>query len=499
MLNVNDPPSPFGLWRTGEIRMRNDERMTKSECQIMNDAELLPTADCPMPIKLFGTDGIRGEAGRYPIIPEMVLKIGQAVASTIKKSDEQLIIIGHDGRLSAPMIENALVEGICSMGVDVVLTGLIPTPAIAFLTRSMEMGAGIVISASHNPFQDNGIKLFSPGGYKLEEETEAEIEALILSPSFPGDLPGLNQPGKPSRLEDGNESYLAFLQGTVPDNFSLEGLSIVLDCANGATSLVAPEIFTRLGARVTTLFATPDGRNINSGGSSQQPQSLAREVIKRRADIGLAFDGDGDRMIAVDEKGEIITGDRIIFICGRKMKKDNYLPHNLVVCTVMSNLGLHHALSRYGIKQEITDVGDRYVIERMKETGAVLGGEDSGHLIFLDQHTTGDGIISALQLLLAIRGEGKPLSELAAGMTVLPQRLVNVPVRNKPDLAAIPEIANEIKAVAEELGDSGRVLVRYSGTQLLCRVMVEGPTEEETDRYCQRIAGVIRKILNPKF
>lgn len=442
--------------------------------------------------KLFGTDGIRGEVGRYPIIPEMVLKIGQAVASTIKKNDGRRIIIGHDGRLSAPMIENALVKGICSMGVDVLLTGLIPTPAIAFLARSMELGAGIVISASHNPFQDNGIKLFSPGGYKLEEETEAGIEALILSPSFPGALPDLNRPGESSRLDDGNERYLVFLQSIVPDDFSLEGLSIVLDCANGATSLVAPEIFTRLGARVITLFAAPDGKNINAGCGSQHPQSLVREVIESRSDIGLAFDGDGDRMIAVDEKGEIITGDRIIFICGRKMKKDNRLPHDLAVCTVMSNLGLHHALSRCGIKIEITDVGDRYVMERMKETGAVLGGEDSGHLIFLDQHTTGDGIVSALRLLLTIKGEGKPLSELAAGMTVLPQKLINVPIREKPDLSTIPEIANEIKAVEDELGDAGRVLVRYSGTQLLCRVMVEGPTEEETERYCQRIAEVIR-------
>ncbi|HDL64146.1 MAG TPA: phosphoglucosamine mutase [Proteobacteria bacterium] len=470
-----------------------------------NDAELPPTAhrseaEIPptagLPTKLFGTDGIRGEAGKYPIIPEMVVKIGQAVAATVKADDGGRIIIGHDGRLSASMIEDALVEGICSMGVDAILTGLIPTPAIAFLTRSMKMGAGIVISASHNPFQDNGIKIFSSGGSKLEEEVEAGIEALVHSPSFPGDLTGLERRGKSSRLEDGSESYLEFLRGTVPENFTLEGLSIVLDCSNGATSLVGPEIFSRLGARVTTLFASPDGRNINSGCGSQHPEVLAREVIKIRADIGLAFDGDGDRMIAVDEKGELITGDRIIFICGSKMKRDNRLPHDMVVCTVMSNLGLHHALSISGIKREITDVGDRYVMERMKATGSVLGGEDSGHLIFLDQHTTGDGIISALQLLLTIKDEGRPLSELGSGMTVLPQLLLNVPVREKPDLSTIPEIADEIKAVEAELGDSGRVLVRYSGTQLLCRVMVEGPTVEITEKYCERIAEVIKSQIS---
>lgn len=470
--------------------------MNENNEKIMNDAELLPTSHSPLPPKLFGTDGIRGKAGRYPITPAMVLKIGQAVASTIKSDGGGMIIIGHDGRLSAPVIEESLVEGICSMGVDVVLTGLIPTPAIAFLARSMKMGAGIVISASHNPFQDNGIKLFSPDGYKLDEDVEAGIEALILSPSFPGNLPDPERRGESSRLEDGNERYLKFLRETVPDNFSLKGLSIVLDCSNGATSFVGPEIFTRLGAWVTTLFATPDGKNINSDCGSQHTQELSREVINSGADIGLAFDGDGDRMIAVDEKGEVITGDRMIFICGRKMKKDNRLPNDLVVSTVMSNLGLHHALSRCGIKIEITDVGDRYVMERMKETGSVLGGEDSGHLIFLDQHTTGDGLISALQLLLTIKGEGKPLSELGAGMTVLPQLLLNIPVRGKPDLSTIPEIVNEIAAVEEELGDSGRVLVRYSGTQLLCRVMVEGPTVEITDRFCQRISGVIKNLQN---
>jgi len=472
--------------------------MTNNQFPI-SGAEQLPTPHSPLPIKLFGTDGIRGEAGKYPIIQETVIKIGQAVAATVKEGDGERIIIGHDGRLSALMIEEALVEGICSMGVDVVLTGLIPTPAIAFLTRSLKMAAGIVISASHNPFQDNGIKIFSPGGCKLDQKIEAGIEALIFSPSFPGDLPGLKSRGKSSRLDDGNERYLEFLRGTVPEEFSLEGVSIVLDCSNGATSMVAPEIFTRLGARVTTLFAAPDGKNINSGCGSQQPRELAREVIKRRADIGLAFDGDGDRLIAVDEKGGIISGDRMIFICGRKMRRDDRLPHDLVVCTVMSNLGLHHALSEYGINREITDVGDRHVMERMKETGSALGGEDSGHLIFLDQHTTGDGILSALQLLVAIKGEGKTLSELAAGMTVLPQMLLNVPVREKPDISNIPDIAREISAVEEELGDSGRVLVRYSGTQLLCRVMVEGPTVEITQKSCERIVEVIKKTLNPIF
>jgi len=469
--------------------------LNTNDKKAMNATGPLPTPHSPLPTKLFGTDGIRGEAGKYPIIPEMLVKIGQAVAASVKKNGIRRIIIGHDGRVSSSMIEDALGEGICSMGVDVVLAGMMPTPAIAFLTRSMELDAGVVISASHNPYQDNGIKLFSPDGYKLDDGVEAGIEALILSPSFPGDLTGKSGWGECSRLEDGNERYLAFLRSTVPENFSLEGLSIVLDCSNGATSLVGPEIFTRLGARVITIFAEPDGRNINAGCGSQHPKVLSREVVKSQSDIGLAFDGDGDRMIAVDENGEIVTGDGIIFVCGRKMKQDNRLPHDLIVCTVMSNLGLHHALTKSGIKREVTDVGDRYVMERMAATGAVLGGEDSGHLIFLDQHTTGDGIVSALQLLLTIKEEGRPLSELASDMTVLPQRLINFPVRSKPDLSAIPEVAREIQVAEDELGDSGRVLVRYSGTQLLCRVMMEGPTEEITDRLCRSLAETIKRAI----
>lgn len=446
--------------------------------------------------KLFGTDGIRGEAGKYPIIPEMVVKIGRSIASSIEKNRKKGIIIGHDGRDSAVMIENSLKEGINSVGVDVLSAGLLPTPAVAFLTRELGLGAGIVISASHNPFQDNGIKVFSPTGDKLDDITETAIEALILSPKVPPAFPGSTREGRSGRMMDGDKKYLKFLEKSVPDEFNLAGISMVIDCANGATSFIAPEIFYRLGAEVKTIFADPDGRNINSSCGSQYPQVLANEVINCGADLGLAFDGDGDRLIAVDENGEIVTGDKIIFICGKKLKQDKKLPHDLVVCTVMSNLGLHQAFAKCGIRVEVTDVGDRYVMERMKQLGAVLGGEDSGHLIFLNHHTTGDGIISALQLLSVIKNERTSLSQLASGMSVFPQRLINVPVQAKPDLSSIAEISEEINALEDKLGDSGRILVRYSGTQPVCRVMVEGPTKEETERYCRKIANVIEKNLN---
>jgi len=377
------------------------------------------------------------------------------------------------------------------MGVNALLVGPLPTPGIAFATTSMRADAGIVISASHNPFQDNGIKLFSRDGFKLPDEKELEIEELVLSNNMDGLNPSPNELGKAYRIDDAKGRYIVFLKGTFPKDCTLEGTKVVLDCAHGATYKVAPETFFELGAEVTTLFNDPNGENINDNCGSQYPEILSEEVVKQEADAGFAFDGDGDRCIAVDEKGTALTGDQIMAICAKEMKKEGTLANNLVVSTVMSNIGFGIALKQLGINCLTTKVGDRYVLEEMKAKGASIGGEDSGHIIFLDHHTTGDGIITALQVLTAMKRTGKSLSELARVMKVYPQKLVNVDVKSKPALSTIPEIARIIADVEAQLGDSGRVLVRYSGTQNMCRVMVEGPTREQTEHYCRQISQVI--------
>ena len=446
--------------------------------------------------KLFGTDGIRGIANEYPMTAEMALNIGRATAHLFKKKGHVAkIIVGKDTRISGYMFESALVSGICSMGVNAIMVGVMPTPGIAFLTSSMRADAGIVISASHNPLQDNGIKIFSSEGFKLPDEKELAIEDFIFANSshkhkpLPGDL------GKVYRLDDARGRYTVFLKHTFPKEFTLEGTKIVLDCANGATYRIAPDTFFELGAEVTTLFDHPDGVNINVNCGSQYPDKLAEEVVKRKAEVGFAFDGDGDRLIAVDEKGAVLTGDQILAVCASTMKKEGTLANNLVVRTVMSNIGLSVAFEKLGIDSVITKVGDRYVLEEMLNRGAIIGGEDSGHLLFLQHHTTGDGIITALQLLTAMKREGKPLSKLAKIMTVFPQDLINIDVKTRPDLATVPEIVKAIKEAEKALGNRGRVLVRYSGTQNMCRVMVEGPTHEETKKHCRRIAEVVKKKL----
>jgi phosphoglucosamine mutase len=441
---------------------------------------------------LFGTDGVRGVANEYPMTAEMALKIGRATAHLFKrKGHNPSIIIGKDTRVSGYMLENALVAGICSMGVNALLVGPLPTPGISFVTTSMRADAGIVISASHNPFQDNGIKLFSRDGFKLPDEKELEIEELVLSNNMDGLNPSPNELGKAYRIDDARGRYIVFLKGTFPKDYTLEGTKLVLDCAHGATYKVAPDTFFELGAEVTTLFDDPNGENINDNCGSQHPETLAKEVVKQEAAAGFAFDGDGDRCIAVDENGSVLTGDQIMAICAREMKQQGTLANNLVVSTVMSNIGFGIALKELEINCLSTKVGDRYVLEEMKAKGASIGGEDSGHIIFLDHHTTGDGIITALQVLAAMKRTGKPLSELAKVMKVYPQKLINVDVKSKPDLFTVPEIARIIADVEEQLGDSGRVLVRYSGTQNMCRVMVEGPTNEQTERYCKEISQMI--------
>lgn len=446
--------------------------------------------------KLFGTDGVRGVANEHPMTAEMAMNIGRATAHLFKrKGHVPKIIIGKDTRISGYMFENALVSGICSMGVNAILVGVIPTPGIAFLTSSMRADAGIVISASHNPFQDNGIKIFSGDGFKLPDETELAIEETIFSNNMQQLHPSPDELGKAYRMEDARGRYIVFLKHTFPKEHTLEGTKVVLDCANGATYRVAPATFFELGADTFTLFDQPDGKNINVDCGSQHPEALMKEVLKRKADVGFAFDGDGDRLIAVDEKGTVLTGDQVIAICAKIMKKEGTLGNNLVVRTVMSNLGLSEALEKLGIDSILTKVGDRYVLEQMLERNATIGGEDSGHVIFLQHHTTGDGIITALQVMAAMKKEGKPLSELAKIMDVFPQALINVDVKSRQDISTIPEIVKVIKDVEDKLGTKGRVLVRYSGTQNMCRVMVEGPTIEETEKYCGQIAEVVKAKL----
>jgi phosphoglucosamine mutase len=359
----------------------------------------------------------------------------------------------------------------------------------------MRADAGIVISASHNPMQDNGIKIFNSDGLKLPDEKENIIEELIFFNNMHKLHPAPKELGKLSRMDDAAGRYVDFLKQTFPQDLNPEGMKIVLDCSNGATYRVAPATFTELGVDVTTLFDQPDGKNINLNCGSQHPEALAAEVIRQKADAGFAFDGDGDRMIAVDEKGTVLTGDQALAICSAVLKKEGKLTNNLVVRTVMSNLGLSVTFQKLGIDSVFARVGDRYVLEEMRAKRAIIGGEDSGHLIFLQHHTTGDGLITALQVLAAMNKEGKPLSELAGIMTVFPQVLINLDVKRKPEIESVPEIMTAIKQVEEKLGDKGRVLVRYSGTQNMCRVMVEGSTKEETQTYCRQIANVVEKML----
>ena len=446
--------------------------------------------------RLFGTDGVRGIANKEPMSANMAMQIGQAVACILKKKGHRpRIIIGKDTRLSGYMIENALVAGIVSMGANALLVGPMPTPGIAFITTNMDADAGIVISASHNPYEDNGIKIFSKNGFKLTDEQENEIEELIFSKRLSGLLAPPEELGHVYREDDANGRYIVFLKHSFPKSLSLEGLKIVLDCANGATYKVAPMLFREMRAKVIALNINPDGKNINLDCGTLYPQQLAKGVAQSQADIGLAFDGDGDRVIAVDEKGDIISGDKMVAVCAKRMKQEGTLKNNLVVTTVMSNLGLSLALKEMAIEQAITKVGDRYVLEEMLKKEAVIGGEDSGHIIFLEEHTTGDGILTALQLLAVMGKEKRPLSELAEAMKTFPQLMVNVPVKSKPPLDEITEIKNAIKQAEKELGGKGRILVRYSGTQPMCRVMVEGPTKEETEGIVTKVAKVIKEKL----
>jgi phosphoglucosamine mutase len=447
--------------------------------------------------RLFGTDGVRGIANVYPMTAEMALEIGRAIAYVCKKHAKQrhTIAIGKDTRVSGYMLESALTAGICSMGVDVFLVGPMSTPGIAFITRSMKADAGVVLSASHNPYQDNGIKIFSRNGFKLPDSEEDEIEYLITSGRIQDIRPTANDIGKAHRIDDANGRYIVFCKNTFPEDQSLDGMKIVLDCANGATYKIAPTIFSELGADVTAIHCDPNGTNINDRCGSQHTEDLAAQVRGIGAHVGLAFDGDGDRLIAVDETGNRLTGDHILAICGKLYQEIGLLKNNLIVATVMSNFGFFAAMKRLGIQEGVSKVGDRYVLEMLLEKGGVLGGEESGHVLFLNHHTTGDGIITALQLLWAMKRNGRTLSDLAKVMIFSPQKIINVNVKEKPPLEDIPELQNAIRNAEKELGDQGRVLIRYSGTQSLCRIMVEAPAEPLADRLALSLADTITKYI----
>ncbi len=446
--------------------------------------------------KLFGTDGIRGVANEEPMTPETVVKLGRAAAYLFKtKAGRHSIVIGKDTRLHGYMLECALTSGICSMGVDVLLVGPLPTPGIAFITRSLRADAGIVISASHNPFKDNGIKFFSGEGLKLPDEMEERMEALITGREIERLRPLAAEIGKAYRINDAAGRYIEFAKGTVPKGVSFQGVKVVVDCAHGATYKVAPTILNELGAVVIPVNIQPNGININDRCGSLYPDVVKKAVLEHRADIGISYDGDGDRAILVDETGAVVDGDHILAICALDLKRSGLLRSDTLVATVMSNIGLELCLKEVGVRMVRVPVGDRYVLEEMLRHGYNLGGEQSGHIVFLDHNTTGDGVVTALQVLSLMVKRQERLSQLRQCMIVCPQLLVNVQVTEKPDLGSIPAIQAVISDAEAQLNGSGRVLVRYSGTESVARVMVEGTDAEQVKFLARSIAEAIEKEL----
>jgi len=446
--------------------------------------------------KLFGTDGVRGRANQHPMTAEMSLALGRALAHVfnLKGGERHRIIIGKDTRLSGYMIENALTAGICSMGVDVLQLGPIPTPAMAFLTPDMRCDAGVMITASHNPYCDNGIKFFSRDGFKLPDAVEAKIERLVSTNAMEvSDSP--KHIGGAKRIADVRGRYVVFAKRTFPRDLTLEGLRIVLDCANGATYKVAPTALSELGAEVFTLGVSPDGTNINDGCGALYPERVSQKVRELRADVGIALDGDGDRVVMVDEKGAIVDGDAILAICAQEMQSRETLRGGAVVATVMSNLGLEKALAGMGIGLVRTQGGDRYVVESMLAGGQNLGGEQSGHIVLLDHNATGDGLVTALQILGTMQRGQRRLSELTGVMTRFPQVLVNVLVDKKPPLEEVEAVQASVAMVEKELSGNGRVLLRYSGTESKLRVMVEGENLDRVNELAQELAGCAQRAL----
>ena len=444
--------------------------------------------------KIFGTDGIRGVTNIYPMTPEISLALGKALTKYLseKTGGHVKILVGKDTRLSGYVFEQAIASGITSMGADVLLVGPLPTPAIAFLTSNMRATAGVVISASHNPYTDNGIKIFDSTGFKLPDETEIEIENMVLGGEriIPPPLTG-----KAKRIEDAVGRYIVFLKNTFPKDLTLDGLKIVVDCANGAAYKVAPIIFRELGAQVITIGTEPDGTNINVNCGSLKPEILSQEVVRSGSDIGIALDGDADRVVFCDENGNEVDGDHVLAICSSEMMETGTLSTDTVVATQMSNMALENYLNKKGLKLERTRVGDRYVVEAMRKLGANLGGEKSGHLLFLDHSTTGDGLLASLQILGIMKKKKKSLSELAGIIDMFPQILNSLEIREKMPFEEIPGLVELVRESEEILGNKGRINLRYSGTELLARVMVEGESESLIDRIASRVSSVISENI----
>jgi len=448
--------------------------------------------------KLFGTDGVRGEANEPPMTPEMALRLGRAVAYVAARGKDRpaRVVIGKDTRLSGYMFETAMASGICAMGGRVMLCGPVPTPAVANLTQSMRADAGVVISASHNPYQDNGIKVFGPDGFKLPDAQEAEIERLMESKELDEARVTGAAIGRAVKIEDARGRYVVFCKNTFPTRLSLDGVKMVVDAGHGAAYVVAPAVFTELGAEVTSLGIKPNGKNINHNAGALHPDHVASEVVKRHAALGIALDGDADRVIMVDERGQIVDGDAIMALCARRMLRHGRLPKNTIVTTVMSNLGLERALEEHSGRVLRTAVGDRYVVEAMRSGGYTFGGEQSGHLIFLDHATTGDGIVAALQVLAIMIEEGRPLSELlAAAMQRVPQVLENATFVARKPLEAMTAMRLTVDKIERVLGDRGRIVVRWSGTEPKLRVMVEGEDETAISTYAKEILEAARKDM----
>jgi len=467
--------------------------------------------------KLFGTDGIRGLANEFPMTSEIAMAVGKAVAHVLATNPSNVvrgsipvglrplesskpvrrakIVVGKDTRLSGYMLEQALASGICSMGADVILIGPLPTPGVAFVTQSMRADAGVMISASHNPFQDNGIKIFSADGYKLPDDIENEIERLVFSKDLDKVRPTGDLVGKAYRIDDVAGRYLVFLKSLFPRDLDLLGMRIVLDCANGAAYKVAPLVFEELGAEVIKNGVGPDGVNINEGCGALHPEAVSAMVVKFRADIGISLDGDADRCILSDEDGEIVDGDQIIGLCAIEMAREKTLKNNTIVTTPMSNIGLELTLQEYGVSMIRAQVGDRYVVDTMRKNGLNLGGEQSGHIVFLDHATTGDGVVAALKVLEAMRRTGKRLSELKKAIRLFPQVREDVRVSRKEPIENFPSVVKAIARAQAVLDNKGRVFVRYSGTEALLRVMLEGEDLEQISGLAQGIAEEIRKVL----
>ena len=443
--------------------------------------------------KYFGTDGIRGKVGEYPITADFMLKLGWAAGRVFAKEGNGFVLVGKDTRISGYMFESALEAGLSAAGVDTRMLGPMPTPGIAYLTRTLRAKAGIVISASHNPYYDNGIKFFSVQGSKLPDEIEHQIEALIDAPMTNVESSKL---GKVKRVTDAAGRYIEFCKATVPTQLDFKGMRIVIDCANGATYHIAPHVFSEVGAEVVVISADPDGININDDCGATKPTQLASKVIECRADLGIAFDGDGDRVIMVDHKGEIVDGDELIYIIAKSRLEEGKL-QGPVVGTLMSNLGMEHALQVLGVPLLRANVGDRYVMELLSEKKGLLGGEGSGHIICLDKTTTGDGIVAALQVLAEMQRTGKTLHELKSGMTKYPQVLINVKTEKRVNLKEVDGIQVLVEGVEQALGNQGRVLLRASGTEPLVRVMVEGSDDYQVNQLAQQLANDVKAALLP--